>query len=115
MPINERSELPMRIINLNSETKKNILENLLKRSPNQYEEYTNVVNNIIEEVISRKDKALYEYTKRFDKADINADNIRVTEEEIEEAYTLLDPSIVEVIRRAAHNIAGLTANIMAVY
>lgn len=104
MPINERSELPMRIINLNSETKKNILENLLKRSPNQYEEYTNVVTNIIEEVISRKDKALYEYTKRFDKADINADNIRVTEEEIEEAYTLLDPSIVEVIRRAAHNI-----------
>ncbi len=94
----------MKIINLNVESKKNILENLLKRSPNQYEEYTNIVNNIIEEVKSRKDEALYEYTKRFDKADINSGNIRVTEEEIEEAYSLLDSSIVEVIRKAANNI-----------
>lgn len=94
----------MRIINLNSESKKNILENLLKRSPNQYEEYTNTVNNIIEEVKLRKDEALYEYTKCFDKADINADNVRVTVEEIEEAYDLLDPSIVKVIRKAANNI-----------
>lgn len=94
----------MRIINLNSESKKNILENLLKRSPNQYEEYTNTVNNIIEEVKLRKDEALYEYTKCFDKADINANNVRVTVEEIEEAYDLLDPSIVKVIRKAANNI-----------
>lgn len=94
----------MRIIRLDSESKKNILENLLKRSPNQYEEYTNAVNNIIEEVKSRKDEAVFEYTKGFDKADINAGNIRVTEEEIEEAYSLLDPSIVEVIRKAANNI-----------
>lgn len=94
----------MRIIRLDSESKKNILENLLKRSPNQYEEYTNAVNNIIEEVKSRKDEAIFEYTKEFDKADINAGNIKVTEEEIEEAYSLLDPSIVEVIRKAANNI-----------
>ncbi|WP_097015707.1 histidinol dehydrogenase [Anaerocolumna aminovalerica] len=94
----------MRIIRLDSESKKNILENLLKRSPNQYEEYTNAVNNIIEEVKSRKDEAIFEYTKGFDKADINAGNIKVTEEEIEEAYSLLDPSIVEVIRKAANNI-----------
>lgn len=99
-----KGALPMRIINLNSESKKNILENLLKRSPNQYEEYTNTVNNIIEEVKLRKDEALYEYTKCFDKADINADNVRVTVEEIEEAYDLLDPSIVKVIRKAANNI-----------
>ncbi|MBU5332333.1 histidinol dehydrogenase [Anaerocolumna aminovalerica] len=94
----------MRIIRLDSESKKNILENLLKRSPNQYEEYTNAVNNIIEEVKSRKDEAIFEYTKGFDKADINAGNIKVTEEEIEEAYSLLDLSIVEVIRKAANNI-----------
>ncbi|GAA4298774.1 histidinol dehydrogenase [Anaerocolumna aminovalerica] len=94
----------MRTIRLDSESKKNILESLLKRSPNQYEEYTNTVNNIIEEVKSRQDEAIFEYTKEFDKADINAGNIKVTEEEIEEAYSLLDPSIVEVIRKAANNI-----------
>jgi histidinol dehydrogenase len=94
----------MKIIQLNAQSKMNILENLLKRSPNQYEEYTNAVNNIIEDVKSRKDEAIFEYTKRFDKADINSGNIRVTEEEFEEAYSLLDPSIVEVIRKAANNI-----------
>ncbi|WP_313132328.1 histidinol dehydrogenase [Anaerocolumna sp.] len=94
----------MKIIPLNSQSKMNILENLLKRSPNQYEEYTNAVNNIIEDVKSRKDEAIFEYTKKFDKADINSGNIRVTKEEFEEAYSLLDPSIVEVIRKAANNI-----------
>jgi histidinol dehydrogenase len=94
----------MRIIKLDENSKKDILENLLRRSPNQYEEYTQVVNQIIEDVKTRKDAAIFEYTKRFDKADISAENIRVTEAEIEEAYSRIDPSIIEVIRKAAKNI-----------
>jgi histidinol dehydrogenase len=77
----------MKIIKLDSISKNNILENLLKRSPNQYEEYTTKVNEIIEDVKVRKNEAIFDYTKRFDKADINADNIRVTDAEIEEAYS----------------------------
>lgn len=94
----------MKIIKLDSESKKDILENLLKRSPNQYEEYAETVNKIIEDVKSRKDQAIFEYTKLFDKADINSGNLLVTKAEIEEAYSLIDLSILEVIRKAAVNI-----------
>lgn len=94
----------MRKITLTEDTKKNILEDLLKRSPNSYGEYEGTVNEIIENVRINKNQAVFEYTKKFDKADINADNILVTEAEIEEAYTLVDSSLVEVIRRAIVNI-----------
>ncbi len=94
----------MRMIELNTETKKNILEDLLKRSPNQYEEYTQVVSNILNDVKLNKDKALFTYTERFDKAVITKDTIRVTEAEIAEAYKVVDPSVVEVIRKAIINI-----------
>ncbi len=96
----------MRQIKLNAETKKNILEDLLKRSPNQYEEYVEVVTDILKEIRIRKDEALFEYTRRFDKAVLNQANIRVTEEEIREAYDKIDPSLIEVIRRAIRNIEG---------
>lgn len=94
----------MRMIELNSETKKNILEDLLKRSPNQYEEYANVVAEILNEVRTKKDKALFEYTKRFDKAILTAETIRVTHAEIEEAYRIIDPAVLDVIRKAIKNI-----------
>lgn len=94
----------MRIIQLDALSKKNILENLLKRSPNQYESYTETVNSIIEDVKVRKNQAIFDYTKKFDKADINEGNIRVTEEEIQEAYTVVEPSVLEVIRKAVVNI-----------
>lgn len=94
----------MRIVKLDDKSKNDILENLLKRSPNQYEEYTLAVNQIIEDVKLRKDAAIFDYTKRFDKADISPDTIRVTEAEIEEAYSIIDSSIIEVIRKAAANI-----------
>ncbi len=94
----------MKIIKLEAESKKNILENLLKRSPSQYEIYAETVNRIIEEVRLKKDRALFDYTKRFDKADLNKETIRVTEAEVEEAYSLIDPSVLEVIRKAAANI-----------
>lgn len=94
----------MRIIKLDEQTKTDIQSNLLKRSPNQYEEYTDHVNRILEDVKTRGDLAVFDYTKRFDKADINPDNIKVTEEEIKEAYTKVDNDLVTIIKKAILNI-----------
>ena len=94
----------MRIIELTSETKANILNDLLKRSPNKYGQYEATVDEIIENVKTNKDKAVFEYTLKFDKYALSKDNIRVTKEEIAEAYTKLDPKLVEVIRKSADNI-----------
>lgn len=94
----------MRIVKLTDETKNNILEDLLKRSPNSYGKYEAAVNDILLNVRTNKDEALFKYTKDFDKADINASNIVVTKEEIEEAYTKVDPALVDVIRKSLKNI-----------
>lgn len=94
----------MRIVKLTDETKNNILENLLKRSPNSYGKFEATVDEILSNVRANKDAALFKYTKDFDKADINASNIVVTKEEIEEAYTKVDPKLVNVIRKALKNI-----------
>ena len=94
----------MKILTLNEENKKNILENLLKRSPNQYEQQTKAVAEILDEVKAKKDEALFAYTKQFDKAELNAETIRVTEEEIAEAYEKLSKDVLDVIRKAAVNI-----------
>lgn len=94
----------MRIVKLTSETTKNILENMLKRSPSQYGEYEKRVQDIIANVKEKKDEAVFAYTRQFDKADINASNIRVTEEEIQEAYRNVDPALLNVIRKALVNI-----------
>lgn len=94
----------MRIVKLTDETKNNILENLLKRSPNSYGKFEAAVGEILSNVRANKDAALFKYTKDFDKADINASNIVVSKEEIEEAYTKVDPKLVNVIRKALKNI-----------
>lgn len=94
----------MRILELTDETRMNILENLLKRSPNSYGEFEGRVNDIISQVRERRDEAVFDYTKRFDGADINADNILVTEQEIAEAYEQVDPKLLDVIRKAMVNI-----------
>ena len=94
----------MRIVKLTDETKNNILENLLKRSPNSYGKFEAAGGEILSNVRANKDAALFKYTKDFDKADINASNIVVTKEEIEEAYTKVDPKLVNVIRKALKNI-----------
>ena len=94
----------MRIVKLKDETKNNILEDLLKRSPNSYGKFEAAVNDILLNVRTNKDEALFKYTKDFDKADINASNIVVTKEEIEEAYTKVDPALVDVIRKSLRNI-----------
>ena len=94
----------MRIQKLDESTRQNLLEDLLKRSPNHYGEYEQGVAEILAAVKEKKDEALFDYTKRFDKAEISAANIRVTKEEIEEAYGLVDPKLVEIIRKALENI-----------
>ena len=95
----------MRIIKLDESSKKNILNDLLKRSPNNYDNFADSVNAILANVKKNGDKALFQYTKDFDKADINASNIKVTEEEIKEAYDRLEnPELVQVIRRSLKNI-----------
>ena len=95
----------MRIVSLDENSKKNILNDLLKRSPNNYDEFAGSVNEILNNVRNNGDKALFEYTKKFDGADINPSNIMVTKEEIQEAYDSLENSeLVEVIRRSLKNI-----------
>lgn len=94
----------MRKVMLTKETTKGILEDLLKRSPNNYGKFEDAVAAILGKVKSEGDAALFAYTKEFDKVEINAGNIQVTEEEIQEAYSLVDPSLIDVIRKALVNI-----------
>lgn len=94
----------MRILKLTEDTRKDILQNLLKRSPNNYGEFEGRVNAIIEEVRNNRDQAVFNYTKQFDGADINAGNILVTEEEISEAYEQVDTTLLAVIRKSLVNI-----------
>lgn len=94
----------MRKVILSEDTKKDILENLLKRSPNSYGKFEASVAAILADVKEKGDEAVFDYTKRFDGADINAANIIVTKKEIDEAYSLVDKQLVEVIRKALVNI-----------
>lgn len=99
----------MRILELNENTRKDILSNLLKRSPNSYGEYEGRVSAIIDGIKSRRDEAVFEYTKKFDGYDLNADNIIVTEDEIKAAYEEIDAGLVEIIRKALVNIRNYHA------
>ena len=94
----------MRIQRLTKDAKENLLVDLLKRSPNNYGQYEQGVQEILAHVKEEKDQAVFAYTKKFDHADITAANIKVTEEEIEEAYKEVDPKLVEIIRKALLNI-----------
>lgn len=94
----------MRIVKLTEQERENILENLLQRSPNQYGEYEATVNEILEEVKKRKDQALFDYTAKFDGVSMMADNFPVTQEEIDEAYSQVDPHLIEIIRKSLKNI-----------
>lgn len=94
----------MRIVKLNEDTRKNILADLLKRDPNNYGSYEDTVKAIVNDVKERGDAAVSEYTRRFDGADINASNIRVTDVEIKEALSLVEPQLLTVMKRAMKNI-----------
>lgn len=94
----------MRTVTLTKETTKDILENLLKRSPNQYGSYEAAVREILAKIQEEGDRALFAYTKKFDRAEITEQNVQVTEEEIREAYEAVDPELVDVIRKSLVNI-----------
>ncbi|MBO5472949.1 MAG: histidinol dehydrogenase [Lachnospiraceae bacterium] len=95
----------MKRIELTEQTKQDLLDSLLKRSPNHYGQYEAVVADIITNVREKGDEAVFEYTKKFDKWDISAENIRVTEAEIEEAFARTESDFIEVMKRSAANIA----------
>ncbi len=94
----------MRIITLNNETKQNLLENLLKRSTTDYGEYEKIVDSIIQNVKQNKEEAIFDYNLKFDKCTITKENFQVTQEEIEDAYKVVDKQFIEVMRRSAANI-----------
>ena len=94
----------MRIVTLNESVKKDILGSLLKRSPNQYTEYEATVNEIVAAVRENGDEAVFDYTKRFDKWDINSSNVFATREEIDEAYRQVDEKLIGILKEAAENI-----------
>ena len=94
----------MRIQKLDENTKKNLLNDLLKRSPNHYTEYEARVSVILDAVRQDGDAALFQFTKQFDGVELNENNIRVTDAEIEEAYKLVDSSLIDIIRKAKTNI-----------
>ncbi|MDO5406239.1 MAG: histidinol dehydrogenase [Eubacteriales bacterium] len=94
----------MRIIRLDEQSRQNILADLLKRDPNNYTSYEGTVQAIVNDVRCRKDEAVFEYTRKFDGAELTADTIRVTDGEIEEALTLVEPGLLEVMKKSMKNI-----------
>ncbi len=102
----------MRIQKLDPDTKKDLLEKLLQRSPNSYGKYEERVREILDAVKNGKDQALFDYTEKFDGAHINADNILVTEDEIKEAYGTVEPELIGIIRKALKNIESYHAKQM---
>ena len=89
----------MRTVALTKESTKDILENLLKRSPNNYGKFESAVDEILKNVKEKGDEALFAYTKEFDKTEVTKETIRVTEEEIKEAYEAVDPLLLSEKRR----------------
>ena len=94
----------MKIVKLTKETKNDLLESLLKRSPNNYGQYESVVNEIIENVKENRNQALFDYTLKFDKCTITEENFVVSEAEFEEAFEVVDDAFIEVMKKAAANI-----------
>ncbi|MCR4587686.1 MAG: histidinol dehydrogenase [Lachnospiraceae bacterium] len=94
----------MRIVKLDANSRKDLLNTLLKRSPSNYGEYETIVQGILDRIKEEGDAALFEMTEKFDHATITAKTIQVTDEEIREAYTKLDPAFIETMKKAAANI-----------
>ena len=94
----------MQTVRLTTESQKNLLDSLLKRSPNNYGQYENVVADIIANVRQKGDTAVFDYTKQFDKWECGADNVRVTDAEMQEALEQADAAFLEVMKNSASNI-----------
>lgn len=94
----------MKILNLNDSVKKDILNALKTRSHSGNDDFTKTVSDIIENVKANGDKAVFEYTKKFDGASVDKDNFIVSKEEIEEAYSLVSDRLCEIMRKSIANI-----------
>ena len=105
----------MRKVKLTKESTKDILETLLKRSPNNYGKYEDAVADILAKVKAEGDEALFAFTREFDKVEVTKETIRVTPEEIEEAYKLVDPSLIDVIKKALVNIRSYQEQLVHKY
>ena len=67
----------MRIVELNSESKQDLLQKLLKRSTNDYKDIEDKVRDIIRNVTDKGDEAIFEYAKKFDGCDLDASSFMV--------------------------------------
>lgn len=94
----------MRKVKLTEETKKNLLNDLLKRSPNHYGSYVETVQEIVDDVAKNGDAAVLAYTEKFDHAHLTAETMQVTPAEIDAAYAEVSPELLEVIKKALVNI-----------
>lgn len=94
----------MRIVTLSKESRQNLLDSLLKRSPGNYGQYQDTVQEIVDRVKTKGDQALFELTRKFDWEGVDASNVKVTEAEVQEAYDTIDPQLVETIRKSLKNI-----------
>ncbi len=94
----------MRKLKLTEDTKKNLLEDLLKRSPNSYKQYEDSVNDIINKVRSDRDSAVFSYIRQFDGAEVNGANVRVSQAEIDKAYHMVDEKLIAVMKKSLENI-----------
>lgn len=94
----------MQTVQLTKDSQKDILNSLLKRSPGNYGQYESVVADIIANVREKGDTAVFDYTKQFDKWDISAENIRVTDAEIQAAFKQAEDAFVAVMKKSAANI-----------
>ncbi|MCI6594594.1 MAG: histidinol dehydrogenase [Lachnospiraceae bacterium] len=94
----------MRIVSLTKQSQEELLELLKERNPASYTSQQAAVDDIIANVREKKDEAVFLYEKQFDHCELSRESLRVSKEEIEEAYRELDPEFVEVMKRAAENI-----------
>ncbi|HVB25298.1 MAG TPA: histidinol dehydrogenase [Ktedonobacteraceae bacterium] len=77
---------------------------LLRRSELQIDELVERVRPIVQAIHERGDEALLEFTARFDRVQLTAQQLRVSRAEIDEAYQLLDPQIRSALEQAIHNV-----------
>ena len=94
----------MKIVELSEENKKEVQKNILQRSPSTFGAQEATVRSIIEDIKARGDEAVFEYTKKFDRAEITGSNFQVTEEEIRASYKEVPPELLDVVRKALVNI-----------
>ena len=102
----------MRIETLDESTKSHLLKELLRRSPDNYGKYEAGVQEILSNVREKRDEAVFAYTEKFDGVKLSAKNVKVTEEEIAEAYEKVDEGLLQVIRKALKNIEDYHAKQM---